>query len=112
MWGGGSGERPRIDDEVGHLACMEAFILGEEAERIPQPKIADGEGQLVHSGPRDTGQKQRLCLQGSRGITLGPSGAGAPCSGLQGCQPGFLPGPEVSPLPSEDSTAGLRLQLL
>ena len=29
------------------LVCVEAFILGEEAERIPQPRVAERERQPV-----------------------------------------------------------------
>lgn len=98
--------------------CVEAFILGEEAERIPQPRVAERERQLVCAGgPRETGQEQRLYLQERKGITLGPAVAGVPCRpaprfSLLGCLPGSLPGPAVSPPSSEDCTAGLRLHCL
>lgn len=40
------------------LVCVEAFILGEEAEKMPQPKVEEGAACLCVVGGRGVAERQ------------------------------------------------------
>lgn len=98
------------------LVCVEAFILGEEAERIPQPKVEEGAACLCVAGAGEVVAERPRTKALSSGKERDPPGA-------FGSWPSLHSGPRLPPglpawllswacgfsSPSEDCTAGLRL---